>query len=399
MKKKGRIILLVVLIGVSISLAYGLLRVASPQPQRIGDNLLKNWNFEAVRRSGKIKTWKEDAEGGWSVSTEGAYQGDNCMQATVGWSWLSQEIRVKPDKYYILKAYLKSDISVSGEDGGGNAFLGFDYLDAKNQVIRSDYGIISAPSFWQEKVKQIYAPEGTEKIRIKLAKRQGEGSVWFDELELEQIPAVSVLNSSFEILDEQGRPKYWLEDSKEGWSVSTEGAYQGDNSMQTTLGWSWLSQEIPVKPEKEYTLKVYSRSDIIIPREKEEWNAFLALECLNKEGEVVRENMVQLNIPYSWKSQIISVYAPKDTEKIRMKLAKRQGGGSVWFDELKIVKLTWYMKSTFLQRIAEDKPFFIFYFSVYFILLVLLLRLILKRQPSPKRQRAVVGKKSKESQN
>ena len=244
MKKKGRIILLVVAIGVSIGLAYGLLRVAPSQ--RIGENLLKNSNFEAVRR-GKIKTWEEDPSGGWSVSTEGAYEGENCMQATVGWSWLSQEIRVKPDKYYILKAYLKSDIPVSGENGGGNAFFGFDYLDVKGQVIEEDYSIINTTSFWQQEIRQIYAPPKTNKIRVKLAKRQGEGSVWFDEFE--------------------------------------------------------------------------------------------------------------------------------------------------------IVKLTWYMKSAFLQRIAEDKPFFIFYFSVYFILLLLLLRLILKRQPFSKRQRAVLGKKSKESQN
>ncbi len=404
MKKKGRIILLVVAIGVSIGLAYGLLRVAPPQRigtnlQRIGENLLKNSNFEVVHRSGRIKTWLEDRRGGWSVSTEGAYQGENCMQATVGWSWLSQEIRVKPDKYYLLKAYLKSDIPISGEGGGGNAFLGFDYLDRKGQVIEGDYGIINTTYFWQQEIQQIYAPPETNKIRVKLAKRQGEGSVWFDELELEQIPAVLVLNSSFEILDEKGRPRYWLEDRRGGWSVSTEGAYQGENCMQATVGWSWLSQEIRVKSEEDYTFQVYSRSDIIIPRGREEWNAFLALECLNKEGKVVRENMIQLNIPYSWKSQVISVYAPPETNKIRVKLAKRQGGGSVWFDEPKIVKLTWYMESTFLRRIAEDKPFFIFYFSVYFILLVLLLRLILKRQPSPQRQRVLLGKKSKESQN
>ena len=548
MKKKGRIILLVVLVGVSICLAYGIIRVAPPQ--RIGDNLLKNWDFEAVRR-GKIKIWEEDTEGGWSVETQGAYQGDNCMQATVGWSWLSQEIRIKPEKYYLLKTYLKSDIPVSGEGGGGNAFLGFDYLDVKGQVIEGDYNIVNTTSFWQQEIQQIYAPRETYKIRVKLAKRQGEGSVWFDELELEQIPAVLVLNSSFEVLDKQGRPRYWLEDSNGGWSVETEGAYQGDNCMQATVGWSWLSQEIrikpekyyllktylksdipvsgeggggnaflgfdyldvkgqviegdynivnttsfwqqeiqqiyapretykirvklakrqgegsvwfdeleleqipavlvlnssfevlseqgrpkywledseggwsvetegayqgekcmqatvgwswlsqeiPVKPEKDYTLKAYVKSDIIIPRGEEEWNTFLALECLNEKGEVVEDEMIQLNVTALWKPQIISVYTPEETEKIRMKLAKRQGEGSVWFDELKIVKLTWYMKSTFLQRIAEDKPFFIFYFSLYLILLILLLRLILKRQPSPKRQRAVPAKKSKESQN
>ncbi len=382
MKKKGRIILLVVAIGVSIGLAYGLLRMIPAQ--KIAGDLVKNSNFEKVDRSGKAKSWAENAKKGWSVSTEGAYEGENCMQATVGWSWLSQEIRVKPDKYYLLKAYLKSDISVSGEAGGGNAFLGFDYLDGKGRVIEGDYSIINTTSFWQQDIQQIYAPAETNKIRIKLAKRQGEGSVWFDKLELEQIPAVSVLNSSFEVLSEQGMPRYWLEDSREGWSVSTEGAYEGENCMQATVGWSWLSQEIRVKPEKEYTLRVYSKSDIIIPRGKEEWNAFLALECLDKGGEVFRTNMVQLNIPYSWKFQIISVYAPAETNKIRIKLAKRQGEGSVWFDELDMVKLTWYMKSTFLQRVAEDKPFFVFYFSIYFILLILLLKIILKKQPASK---------------
>ena len=149
--------------------------------------------------------------------------------------------------------------------------------------------------------------------------------------------------------------------------------------MQATVGWSWLSQEIPVKPEKGYTLRVYSRSDIIIPREEGNWSTFLALECLNKEREIIENNMIQLNISYSWKPHIISIHASENTEKMRIKLAKRKGGGSVWFDNLEIVKLTWYMKSTFLHRIAEDKPFFIFYFAVYLALLISLIRIILKR--------------------
>ena len=306
------------------------------------------------------------------------------MQATVGWSWLSQDIRVKPDKYYIIKAYVKSDMSLMGEDEKDNAFFAFECLDEENQIIRSDYGIITAASFWQQEVRQIYTPPETNKIRVKLAKRQGEGSVWFDRLELEQIPAVLLPNSSFEILDEQGRPKYWQEDSRGGWSVSREGAYQGENCMQATVGWGWLSQDVQVKPEGDYILKAYVKSDIIIPRGKEDWNTFLALQCLNKGGEIVRRNMVQLNVTALWKSQTISVYAPEDTEKIRVRLAKRQGDGSVWFDELEIMKSVWYMKLKFLPRMAQDKPFFIFYFSIYFILLILLLRIILKKQPARK---------------
>ncbi len=383
MKKKGRIIILVVAIGVSIGLAYGILRVV-PFP-RIRDNMLKNWNFEAVRRSGRIKGWKEDSLGGWSVDSENPHQGDNSMQATVGWSWLKQEILVEPDRYYILTAFVRSDISSATGGQEDNTFLGFECLDAKNEVLRSDYGIISASSFWQQKMRQIYAPPGTTRIRIKLAKRRGEGSVWFDKLELEEFLSASINNAGFEMVDESGRPDYWVQDPRGGWSVDTQGAYRGNNSMQATVGWSWLSQEIQVKPEGEYTVRVYSRSDIIIPRGIENWNTFLALESLNKEGEITRRNMIQLNVGPLWKSQVVSVYAPKETEKIRVQLAKRRGSGSVWFDEPKIVKLTWYMKSTFVRRIAEDKPFFIFYFSVYFILLVLLLRLILKKV-SPERK-------------
>ena len=529
MKKKGRIIVLVVAIGVSIGLAYGILRVA-PFPM-IRDNLLKNWNFEAVRRSGKIKRWKEgpqrgwsvdsenpyqgnnsmqatvdwswlnqeilaepdryyilkafvrsdmslttggqkdntflglecldaknqvlrsdygivsapsfweqkirqiyapagtrririklakrrgegsvwfdelkleqvstgiflnlnfeildregklilwtqDSKGGWSVDSENPYQGNNSMQATVDWSWLNQEILAEPDRYYILKAFVRSDMSLTTGGQKDNTFLGLECLDAKNQVLRSDYGIVSAPSFWEQKIRQIYAPAGTRRIRIKLAKRRGEGSVWFDELKLEEFLSVSINNSGFEIIDQSGRPNYWVQDPRGGWLVDTEKAYQGNNSMQATVGWSWLSQEIQVKPEREYSVRVYSRSDIIIPRGIEDWNTFLALECLNKEGEIIGSHMTQLNVASLWKPQVVSVYAPQETEKIRVQLAKREGEGSVWFDEPKIVKLAWYMKSTSMQRIAEDKPFFAFYFSVYFILLVLLLRLILKK--------------------
>jgi len=301
------------------------------------------------------------------------------MKATVEWSWLSQDVRVRPDRYYILKAHARSDIAFKGEEEKDNAFLRLECLDKKNQVIRTDYEIITATSFWQQYMRQIYAPQGTNRIRIRIAKRQGEGSVWFDELQLEQVLTEAVLNQNFEILDKKGKLRYWIQDPKGGWSVDTDNPYEGENSMKATVGWGWLSQEIPVKPEEDYTLKAYLRSDIIIPTGEEDWNAFLALECLNKEGKIIEKDMIQLNIPYSWKPQIISVHAPEGTEKMRIKLAKRHGEGSVWFDNLRIVKLAWYMKIGFLQRIAKDKPFFIFYFAIYFVLLISLIRIILKR--------------------
>jgi len=380
MKKKRKIILLIVIIGISVSAGYGVLRVVTGE--KFGKNLLKNGNFERVDRAGKLKVWREDSKGGWSVSTEEAYQEKRCMQATVGWSWLSQDVSVKPERYYLLKAYIRSDMPLPEEGKYENAFLALECLSKKGEVLKSDYGIVGASSSWREEMRQIYAPPGTSRLRVKLAKRQGEGSIWFDDVSLEQVSTGSLLNADFEILDEKGKAKYWSEDSKGGWSVSTEGAYQGEKCMQATVGWSWLSQDVSVKPEKDYILKVYAKSDIIIPRGKEDWNTFLALECLNEKGKVIKKNMIQLNITPLWKAQIISIYAPKDTEKLRVKLAKRQGEGSVWFDDVRIVKSVWYMKMKFLRRMAEDKPFFIFYFSLYFILLILLLRVILKKESS-----------------
>ncbi|MBA7714625.1 hypothetical protein ES703_123654 [subsurface metagenome] len=55
-------------------------------------------------------------------------------------------------------------------------------------------------------------------MRIKLAKRQGEGSVWFDDLRLiESSSPISkgerkmILNPGFELLNESGRPQSWIE--------------------------------------------------------------------------------------------------------------------------------------------------------------------------------------------
>ncbi len=43
---------------------------------------------------------------------------------------------------------------------------------------------MTAFPLWHKRENRIYTPEKTEKIRIKLAKRLGEGSVWFDDVKL-----------------------------------------------------------------------------------------------------------------------------------------------------------------------------------------------------------------------
>jgi len=341
--------------------------------------LVLNPNFEMLDKLGRPKYWKEDPQGGWSSTTEDPFKGERCMQATIAWSWLSQEIPVLSEEYYVLKIHVRSNITMTGKVDYANAFLGVQYFGEEGSIIEEDYEMINATSSWEEKIRQIYTPQGTKKMRVKLAKREGEGSVWFDVLELEKSSSLLLNNSSFEMVDQSGKVDYWREHSRGGWSSATEDPFEGERCVQATVNWSWLSQEICARAERYYTLKGYLKSDIAPSKEKDDWNAFLGLECLDGKHKVIAEQMSQFKATSMWKPQEVSIYAPENTKKVRVKLAKRRGEGSVWFDNLKMTELVSYMRIKFIRRILEDKPFFIFYFSIYFILLISLLRLVFRK--------------------
>ena len=377
MRKKRKIILLAVVIGVSIGLVYGILQVVNNE--EIGKNLLKNSNFELVDESQKPDSWTEDSNGGWSVITKDSQEGKNYMQATVGWSWLWQDIPVDSKQYYALEGYVKSDISISREGDYKNTLLTLECLNEKNEVIRREWGIVNASSVWEQKTIRIFTPSNAEKIRIKLAKRQGQGSVWFDNFELMRIPLGTILNANFELVDESQKPDSWTEDSNGGWSVITKDSQEGKNYMQATVGWSWLWQDIPVDSKQYYALEGYVKSDISISREGDYKNTLLTLECLNEKNEVIKREWGIVNADLSWQLKQSAIITPKDTEKLRIKLAKRQGQGSVWFDDFELIELPSYLKSPFLRKVLQDKPFFIFYFLIYSLLIFSLVKVILKK--------------------
>ncbi len=341
-------------------------------------NLVLNPGFETLDSSDKPNLWQEAPQKGWSFDSQETYQGDKSVRATVAWSWLSQEISVESKRYYILSSYLKSDITIPEEEDYANTFLSLECLDKEGKVLKEDWGIVYAPSSWELRENSISTPPGSEKIRIKLAKRQGEGSVWFDEVKLVEVPLSMILNPGFEILDGSGRPKFWKEHPYGGWSSDIQGAYQGERSMRATVNWSWLSQDIPVKSKTYYTLKAYLRSDITIPEKEDYANTFLTLECLDEEYQVVKRVWGITNATLLWQSRETVIFTPPDVWKIRIKLAKRQGQGSVWFDGLELVR------HRYPPHLWGDKPFLVFYFSLYAILVFLLLRMLFKKSAAPK---------------
>jgi len=373
-----RILLLVVSLVAVAGLVFGVYQKVMWERKYRG-NLLSNSDFEIVDAPGKLQCLSEDDWAGWLVDTEGSYEGRICIQATVGWSRLWQEVPARQGKYYTLKAYLKSDIVIPTDTNYENAFLSLECLNEKGEVIKSEYGIVNASSSWKQKMRQIYTPPETRKIRVILAKRQGEGSVWFDNIELKESSSALLANAGFEIVDDLTRLDAWAEDPMGGWSVNMEEPYKGNKCAQATISWSWLSQEIPARPGRYYALSAYLKSDIAVSEEKDDWNTFLVLQCLDKERKVILEQMGQLKAAPFWELGQTGLYAPENTDQIRIKLAKRQGQGSVWFDNPKITESAWYMKIKLIRRILEDKPFFIFYFSLYLALLICLIWIIVKR--------------------
>jgi len=175
----------------------------------------------------KLVSWRESPGREWIVEAINSYEGTRCIQATVAWNWLWQDVPVKAEKYYTLSAYVRSDIVPSEKIEDGNTFLTLECLNDKNKVIATEWGVVNAGSSWELKKTQVYTLPGTQKMRIKLAKRQGEGSVWFDDLRLIESSSRSskgerkkIPNSGFEVLNEVGRPQSWRE-TPGRWTVST----------------------------------------------------------------------------------------------------------------------------------------------------------------------------------
>jgi hypothetical protein len=338
------------------------------------ENLLRNPDFEVLEESGKPKFWSRG--GGWSVDTEEPYQGKNCLRASKAWSWLLQEVSAKPEKYYSFTACIKSDIRVERKTDYQNTFLWLDYLDKEGKIIKEDSGAIYAVSSWRPYGRVILTPTKTKKIRVKLGKRLGEGSVWFDGIELRPLSNNLLLNPDFEILDSQGRPVFWSIGC--GWSVDTMMPYRGKNCMQGTEPWHQLWQLLPARAESFFILKTHLRSNITAEG-ADNLTTIVLLKCLDSKGKLIRQEERAMLVPFSWQEREISVYTPEDTTAVKIVLAKRLGKGNLWVDDLQVRQLPSYLRIRIIRAILEDKPFFIFYFSLYLILIISLIRVVLKR--------------------
>ncbi len=373
--KKEKISLSMVAVVALMTLVFAPMRGAEAAPGDSG-NLLPNPDFENLEGPDKPVSWSMGLE--WSVDVEEPYEGENSMRVSQAWSWLSQEILAKPEQYYSFTTYVKSDIKVEKETDYQNTFLWLDYLDEKGSIIKEEPSSIFAASLWKLYGRVVLTPAKTEKIRVRLGKRLGEGSVWFDAVELKPLLSNLLFNPDFEVLDASGNPQFW--GTMSGWSIDRKEPYRGENCLEGTEPWQWLWQSIPVKPKSFLTLKTHLRSDITTDREVDYENTIVALVCMDGEGNVIKKEERTMAVPSTWRENQVAIYTPDGASVLKVMLAKRLGEGSLWVDDVQMKKLPSYLRIRILRAFLEDKPFFIFYFAVYLILLISLLRLVLKRE-------------------
>ncbi len=371
--KEKKIILVVLTAAILVPLVCNILGDAQARENQ-SENLLLNPDFEVLEGPDKPNFWSRG--GGWSVDTEEPYQGRNCMRASEAWSWLSQEISARPEQYYSFTAYVKSDIRVEKKTDYQNTFLWLDFLDKKGEIIKESFGAIYALTSWRLYGRVILAPAKTKKIRVKLGKRLGEGSVWFDGIELRPLSNNLLLNPDFEILGPSGNPEFW--GTMPGWSLDTREPYRGKNCMQGTEAWQQLWQQLPARPNSFLILKAHLRSDIMAEG-ADDRNAVIQLACLDSKGRVIKREEYAMVVSSPWQEREISVYPPPDTTAVKIALVKRLGKGNLWVDDLQMRQLPSYLRIRILRAILDDKPFFIFYFSLYLILIISLIRVVLKR--------------------
>ena len=238
-------------------------------------------------------------------------------------------------------------------------------------MTKREWGIVNATSSWLPGGSTVLTPPGTEKLRVKLAKRQGEGSVWFDEVQLTAAPGGLVRNGGFEVIGRED-PMYWRYDSQEGWEISKQVVYEGDRAMKADQSWSWLSQEFLVRGERWYTLEAEVKSDIMLGEKLEgNENTFLTLECLDKEDNIIKREWGIVTAFPLWHKRETKIYAPGNTRKIRIRLAKRKGEGSVWFDGVKM-KERLFFADELPEKLTPVVSFFFYSLLVFSFLAVVL---------------------------
>lgn len=204
------------------------------------NNLVDNSGFE----TGDYSIWTRYSSN-WSITTEDKHSGMYSVKLQGAGDWYSfvQDIAVSPDTEYKWSFYGKSSTT-------GVAFKVFStswvmIADCQSSVVSSDW------------IKYTFTFNSGSNSKVKLYLADGGGTHYFDDFEVFENNYVD--NPGFE----SGNLLPWVTTNPDIWYVTTEDKYSGAYSVKLdgTGLWHNLKQVICVRPNTNYTLNFYGKSN------------------------------------------------------------------------------------------------------------------------------------------
>ncbi|NMD72144.1 RHS repeat protein [Bacillus sp. DNRA2] len=206
-------------------------------PMSVADNLLPNSGFEygttwpdfwtQVVQSGKT------AQFAWSTITKFGNRSVSISNPT-GWAIVHQIFDYAGGEPYVVSGYIKTANTT------GRAYIKVEYFDLSMIWLgqRNSYGLIGTHDWTRLQTVITNVPAGTVKIRISFALDAGQGTAYYDAIQLEKGNVVSaynlIENSSFERYSSPTEkiPLHW---STSGNLSTADGRYQLAESNDTRV--------------------------------------------------------------------------------------------------------------------------------------------------------------------
>lgn len=318
-------------------------------------NLLVNNNFE-----NNITGWNElKSNNTGSISSDATtktyhgFSGNKSIRVTTqptnsskGYIAATQEVPVEENTQYSLSGLIKTDLSKS------NAFFNVEFLDTDNKRIAwgdNRYSQISGNRTWTERQLSFKTPAKTAKVRIYLEVDQSDvnasGTAWFDMIQLEKAEVSSsynpIINSSFKSLTSWTGSGGAIEssngfDDSSSLKVSRTSQTQATSEYKQTVTIGQAASDTPLH----LTLTGLSKADNVTKKGTVSDRDYSIVAKIYYTDGTSEEYFSAFPIgTQEWNRTAVNIPAKKPITKVDISTVfKGNYTGTVWFDDLRIIK-------------------------------------------------------------
>ncbi len=318
-------------------------------------NLLSNNNFENDLAGWTEK--KSNDSGSISVdSTTKTYHGitgNKSIKMTIqptssskGYIASTQEVQVEENTQYSLSGVIKTDLTKA------YAFFNVEFLDSENKRIAwgdNRYSQITGNRTWTERQFSFKTPAKTAKVRIYLEVEHSDasasGTAWFDTIQLEKAEVSSsfnpVINSSFKSFTSWTGSGGALDssngfDDSSSLKVSRTSQTQAASEYKQTINVGQGASDTPLH----LTLTGLSKADNVTKKGTVTERDYSIVGKVYYADGTSKEYISAFPIgTQEWNRTAVNIPADKPITKIDiLTVFKGNYTGTVWFDDLRVIK-------------------------------------------------------------